>query len=150
MFEHLDKVPWHKLTHCYGPATDAMRWIPALASEDDGLRSEAVYGFLHSSVCHQYTTYPATPHVIPFVIEALRDPMVSGRPVLEGGRERMRAALFDFLHACAVGSRREDAVGRALVTARELYAEHVADDDPSTARAARSLLRFCDGQPAAG
>src|ERR1700712_5035452 len=77
MFEHLDKIPWHALAHAYGPATDATKWIPALASDDENLRSEAVYGFLHSSICHQYTTYSATPHVIPFVVEALRDPTVS-------------------------------------------------------------------------
>ena len=150
MFDQLDQVPWHRLAHCYGPATDAMQWIPALASEDEDLRSEAVYGFLHSSVCHQYTTYSATPHVIPFVIEALRDPVVSGRQVFAGGRDTMRASLFDFLHACAVGSRREDDVGRSLMTARDLYAAHVADDDPGTAGNAQALLRFCDGLPAAG
>lgn len=149
MFEHLDKVSWHTLTHAYGPATDATKWIPALASEDEDLRSEAVYGFLHSSICHQYTTYPATPYVIPFVIEALRDPVVSGRPVFDGGGS-MRTAMFDFLYACALGSRRDDRVGVALVQARDVYAAHVSDEEPETARYAQALVRFCDAGPTAG
>jgi len=84
MFEHLESIPWGQLSHAFGPATDAPQWIRALASADADQRSAAVYHFLLSSAFHQYTLYSATPHVIPFVIEALRDPTLSSRGTDKG------------------------------------------------------------------
>jgi hypothetical protein len=147
MFEHLDSIPWGQLSHAYGPATDAPHWIRALASDDADERTEAVYHFLLSSAFHQFTLYSATPHVIPFVIEALRDPAVSERPVGEDGDPLMKEDLLCFLRACAEASRLTDDVGRAIAAGRELYALYARDPGARTREYAEKVLAFCDGHP---
>jgi hypothetical protein len=147
MFEQLDSIPWVQLSHAYGPATDAPRWIRALASDDADERTEAINHFLLSSAFHQYTLYSATPHVIPFVIEALRDPTVSGRPEGEDGDPLMKEGLLCFLRACAEVSRLTDEVGRAIALGREVYAANAHDLSARTREDAEKLLAFCDGHP---
>jgi hypothetical protein len=140
MFDDLRSIPWHRLQHAYGPATDARRWIPALVSDDPDLRDEAVYGFLHSSICHQYTVYSATPYVIPFVIEILRDGTCCDLPVAAG---TLRHALLDFLSACTHAGKTNRPVATALLAGRDVYAVCVSDPVAKIARDARALLEFC-------
>ena len=99
MFDRVHSIPWDTLEHAYGVANDAPEWIFALASEVEDARIEAVCGFLHSSICHQYTTYSATPYVIPFVIEALRDKtlrerMAGGRTILPAEERQLKTMRF--------------------------------------------------------
>ena len=147
MFEQLDNVPWGQLSHAYGPATDAPHWVRALASDHAHQRTEAVYHFLLSSAFHQYTLYSATPHVIPFVIEALRNPAVSSRPVGENGEPLMKEGLLCFLQACARVSRVTDDVGRAIAPGRDVYTNYIRDPGTRTREYAAKLVAFCDGHP---
>ena len=41
MLEGLDHVPWERLEHAYGPASDVPAQIRALASPDPGVRDQA-------------------------------------------------------------------------------------------------------------
>lgn len=150
MFERVDSIPWGRLSHAYGPATDAPQWIRALDSEDADQRSEAVYHFLLSSAFHQYTLYSVTPHVIPFVIEALRDRTLSSRPVMKDGGPVMKEGLLGFLRGCARVSQLTDDVGRAIVPGRDVYASYVDDPGLRTRDHAAKLLAFCDGHATAG
>ena len=150
MFERLHDLPWHQLSHAYGSAADAARWIPALASEDPSEREEAVYGFLLSSVCHQYSLYSATPHVIPFVVEVLADATAAARPIGAPPDDSVGEALLDFVWACTPGSRLAPPVHRAILAGRHVYARYVNAREPKAAKYAAALVQFCNGGPAAG
>jgi hypothetical protein len=107
------------------------------------LRSDAVNEFLLGSAFHQYTLYPVTPYVIPFVLEALGDPNVSEKPVFEDGEPRMKQELLCFLQACARVSGGSDDVGRALLRGRNIYERYATDPAARTREYAQRLLAFC-------
>ncbi|WP_406299685.1 hypothetical protein OG948_31390 [Embleya sp. NBC_00888] len=71
MLVGLDEVDWPTLSHAYGPADDVPELLRAAASDDEELRSEAVYE-LFGTVWHQGTVYSATPYAVPFVAELAR------------------------------------------------------------------------------
>jgi hypothetical protein len=69
----IDKVPWSKLDHAYGPATDVPDLIHALLSPNSQVRSDA-WLKLHGNIWHQGTIYEATAHTVPIFLELLRQP----------------------------------------------------------------------------
>lgn len=73
MLERLDEVQWAKLTHAYGEASDVPAQLRALASSDDERRAHALHE-LFGNVFHQGTRYPASAHVVPFLLEMLQAP----------------------------------------------------------------------------
>ena len=77
----LDDVPWSALTHAYGSAADVPALIRSLASSDDVERRDA-YDELYTNIWHQGTVYEATIHVLPFLVELLRDPSTPNRGTL--------------------------------------------------------------------
>lgn len=141
MFENIGRVEWGKLEHAYGRATDAPRWLRALAGDVEAERDEAVAGFLLSSVFHQYTLYSATPHVIRFVIELLQYPDVCARPALGAPLKR---ELLGFLRACSSCSRGVPDVESALRAGATTYTQFSHDRDEATAEAASVLAAFCN------
>jgi hypothetical protein len=143
MLENLDRVDWGNLEHAYGRATDAPRWLAALASEDEDEREEAVGGFLNSSVFHQYTLYSATPHVIPFVIELLQYPDVCRRPAFGGPLKR---ELLNFLRACSSCCRGVPDVEASLLAGAPAYRRFCDDEDEASASVAKTLIAFCDSR----
>jgi hypothetical protein len=68
MLQGLDQVPWADLEHAYGSAADVPDLLRKLLDPDPKERSQ-VLETLYSNVFHQGTRYPATAHVIPFLIE---------------------------------------------------------------------------------
>ena len=150
MFEGLDAVPWREVRHAYGWAVDAPMWIRLLDSEDPNLRADAICDFLFSSAFHQYTLYPATPFVIPFVIEALQSPSLCARD--NGIGDPIRWHLLHFVRRCAEGGQRSipgrphpkaPTIEEAVLSGAEVYAAHTNDREPTVAETARWLVDWC-------
>jgi tetratricopeptide (TPR) repeat protein len=78
LLQGLDAVPWANLEHAYGPATDVPDLLRKLLDPDPKVRSETLWT-LYGNVFHQGTRYPATPYVIPFLIELCASPAVPNR-----------------------------------------------------------------------
>ena len=78
MLQGLDAVPWADLEHAHGSAADVPALLRKLLDPDPKERSE-VLRTLYSNVFHQGTRYPATPYVIPFLIEMCASPEVPNR-----------------------------------------------------------------------
>ncbi|MFG2750800.1 serine/threonine-protein kinase [Streptomyces xanthophaeus] len=66
----LDDVPWHTLTHAYGPAEDVPEQIRALYGDDEETADEAVHE-LYGNIHHQGTVYPASAPAVPFLAHAV-------------------------------------------------------------------------------
>ncbi len=77
-FDGLDDVPWARLKHAYGEASDVPGQIRDLLSENAEERDEALHE-LFGNIWHQGTVYEATRHALPFLIEALRNERLKER-----------------------------------------------------------------------
>src|SRR5512145_3027057 len=137
MFDQLDNVPWNQLTHCRGPASDAPGYIRDLNSNDEKARVFAVDDFLFDRIIHQYTLYPATPRVVPFIIEALADPALGMRRY---GETLMKTELLNFLHVCAMVSFHNDDVGREVIKGKSVFMNFTEDPDQDTRKYALELV----------
>jgi hypothetical protein len=71
-------VPWSTLEHAYGTAEDVPNLLGKLLQSDEKVREDAWY-HLYGNVFHQGTRYPATPYVIPFLIEMCASPEILKR-----------------------------------------------------------------------
>ena len=78
MLDGLNDIPWSELEHAYGTASDVPDLIRALVNPDPKVRSNTMWT-LYGNVFHQGTRFPATPYVIPFVIELCGRPEVFNR-----------------------------------------------------------------------
>jgi hypothetical protein len=78
VLERLDEVPWDTLEHAYGTAEDVPGLLRQLLSPHPKLRAEAQHA-LYGNIFHQGTRYPATPYVIPFLIEMCAEPSTPER-----------------------------------------------------------------------
>jgi hypothetical protein len=92
MLEGLNKIEWSKLTHAYVEASDVPNLLRQLASGAVEERESARH-VLHGNIWHQGTDYEATACAIPFLIELLAAPTVTGK-----------AELLIFLSLCANGN----------------------------------------------
>ena len=71
MIDGLDDVPWAKLQHAFGSASDVPSLLQSLVSANAGVRDEALTE-LCNSILHQGTVYEATPYALPFLIRLLQ------------------------------------------------------------------------------
>ncbi len=78
MLDALDDIDWKSLEHAYGSAEDVPELIRQLLVQDSKVRAQVMWT-LYGNVFHQGTRYPATPHVIPFLIELCADPTILDR-----------------------------------------------------------------------
>lgn len=78
MLDGLDDVPWAELEHAYGAAEDVPGLLRQILVDDPKVRERVMFT-LYGNVFHQGSRYPATPYVIPFLIEMCADPSVPGR-----------------------------------------------------------------------
>jgi len=78
LFEGLDDVAWHSLSHAYGPADDVPGLLRNLASDDANVRSEAMHA-LYGNIWHQGTVYEATAFAVPFLLELVQDESIAAR-----------------------------------------------------------------------
>ena len=104
MLDHLDDIPWERLTHGYGSAADVPDLLrslrtapPDMAGEDAPLRQ------LFSNIWHQGTVYEATAHAVPFLIELAACPRVPDR-----------LGILELLAAIATGRSFRDVHGNSL------------------------------------
>jgi hypothetical protein len=114
VLEGLRDINWAGLTHAYGPATDVPDLLRALAAPPDAVEEEDTAGgedplsLLCNLVNHQTSIYPATPFVVPFLVE-----------LLAAGPPERRASLLYTLTTFAgyAGPAPPDPFGRAPVAA---------------------------------
>jgi hypothetical protein len=78
MLGGLDAVAWAELKHAYGSAADVPDLLRKLVDPDRKVRQDTMWA-LYANVFHQGTRYPATPYVIPFLIELCASPVVPER-----------------------------------------------------------------------
>ena len=70
-FHRLRAVPWSKLGHAYGPASDIPFFLRLLCHPRYTER-HAVLDTLYSNIYHQGSLYSATPFALPFMMDMLR------------------------------------------------------------------------------
>jgi hypothetical protein len=78
MLENLDQVPWKKMRYAGGSAAEVPGLLRGLASEDEGVRREAL-GRLHGEICDQGSRWEATGLAVPFLFELVLDPATRDR-----------------------------------------------------------------------
>lgn len=135
MLEGLDHIDWHKHAHAHGPATDIPRLLRGLAADDKKTRTRALSG-LFNSITHQGGAYEATAVVVPFLIELLAEPSVSGK-------EHIVMLLADVARAVG-GTDQYRAQARGTVaTGTSLYIRLLADNRAPLRFNAPYLLAAC-------
>lgn len=104
LLDGLEKVDWSRLHHAYGPAVDVPSLLRALVDPKATLPAkrmakgdtfdQAVW-ILWGNVFHQGSVWQASAHVVPFLVEILRD----------GPRDDVRLPRFllRYLHHLAMG-----------------------------------------------
>jgi hypothetical protein len=112
MLEGLDEIPWERLHHAYGEASD----VPAILRDAAEGNAEAIRE-LFSNIWHQGTVYEATAHAVPFVAELLELPHVD------------HASLLLLLQLIASGASYTDA-----------HSARASCDDATEAKVARELV----------
>lgn len=75
MFDGLNEIPWHELSHAYGDADDVPELLRALhAAPPDPEPDADPLCDLNGNILHQGTIYEATSYAVPFLIEIVADP----------------------------------------------------------------------------
>jgi hypothetical protein len=78
LFSAIDSVPWPRIEHSFGPATDVPDLIRGLTSPDVNVRNDA-WSKLHENIWHQGTIYEATSYAVPVFLELLQQPATPGK-----------------------------------------------------------------------
>jgi hypothetical protein len=140
VLERLDEVPWSTLTHAYGSAADVPELLRGLASADPDER-EAALSELHGNAWHQGAVYPATPHLVPFLLELLAEPELPGK-----------AGLLRYLGRLAQGESEEPGLAARVADAvrqgTPIYEVLQDDPTPDVGPAAAALLADLGGAAA--
>jgi HEAT repeat protein len=71
VLDGLEDIPWAKLRHAFGSASDVPSLLRSVASPDAQVRSKAL-AELWNNIWHQGTVYEATPYALPFLIGLLQ------------------------------------------------------------------------------
>lgn len=94
-FDGLDEIPWHTLTHAYGPAFEVPKDIRRLTSSNAQYRENALWQ-LFGSIYHQGTLYPATAAAAPFILQILANTSLPNRAQISELLESLaESAAFD-------------------------------------------------------
>jgi hypothetical protein len=121
MLERLDQVPWADLEHAYGSAKDVPDLLRQLLDPDPRVRSDTMSS-LYGNVFHQGTRYPATPYVVPFLIELCSEDETPARGDLLGFWKSLITGYF------TVRERPQWGDGRSIHWGDEIQTD--LDDDP--------------------
>ncbi|MDP9796929.1 hypothetical protein J2S43_005441 [Catenuloplanes nepalensis] len=73
MLDGLDDVPWHRLGHAYGTASDVPGQLRDLLSGDVATRGVALWQ-LGGNIVHQGSRFQASAAAVPFLLEILAGP----------------------------------------------------------------------------
>jgi hypothetical protein len=98
MLDHLDDIPWNRLTHAYGHAEDVPDLLRRLRTAPPEITGEeSPLWHLFGNIWHQGTVYQATAYAVPFLIELAASPLVPNR-----------VGILGLLAAIAAGSSYQD------------------------------------------
>lgn len=150
MFAGLDDIDWAAMEHAYGPAIEIPDLLRGLLSEDAASREAALDG-MYGSVHHQGDVYECTAACVPFLLEAVADPLTPDR----GAILELLASIAD-----AGGDLPEEAdeeaswcrnsrlAYRATLVGYPIFLELLADPDPHVRRQAPAALLACSERAA--
>ncbi len=130
----IDAIPWSSLKHAYGSAADAPKYLYDLVNGNEDEIDEAVYGFLHSSACHQYTTYSSTPYVVRCVIGFLNSRLL----LIEQTSE-----ILGFVHACTFSAKDNEFLKAEIMEGSDCFKKYLKHPDSIAVENAKKLLKFC-------
>lgn len=133
-FSDLGSIPWKKLHHAYGPATDVPALLQALmtpeqadpeliaaAAKNNRTLFDHVTWTLWGNVFHQGTVWQATAHVVPFLADILRK---------GPDNPDLQTFLITYLHHLALGYPED--VFPNPPDPDEDFAEVAGQEDPGT------------------
>jgi hypothetical protein len=156
MLEGIDDVPWGRLKHAHGRASDIPKYLRDLASEDEDIAYAAASFGLWDCLCHLGTLYEASRYIIPFLLELLRE----GH--LDGKYNRCDALLYlakcagsanpqagtnlipKWLHGVMPGESGDLDMRDRLVKGTDVYRLFKNDPDPRVRWQATQLSNWCD------
>jgi hypothetical protein len=78
LLQGLDDIPWDKLRHAYGAASDVPALLLALTGADAEERRKTWWD-LYGNLYHQGSIYEATAYAVPFLLELAQAPEVPDR-----------------------------------------------------------------------
>ena len=130
----IDSIPWSSLEHAYGSAEDAPKYLYDLTHGNEDEIDVAVYSFLHSYACHQYTTYSCTPYVVRHVIDFLS----SDLQLIEQTSE-----ILGFVYACTFSANDKELLKAEIINGSECFKNYLKHSDPKAVENAKKLLAFC-------
>lgn len=146
MLEELDAIPWGDLSHAYGPADDLPDLLRAIyrggSLQTGSPKAGNPLGELAERIVHQGTLYEATSHVVPFLIDLLRDT-----------KRQHRADFLYLLAWIATGDafdyQLEQATHEAVANGCETYYRIAGrgKEDPFLRHVAASLLTWFGWEP---
>lgn len=161
--EGIDEVPWHELSHAYGPAIDVPRCLRALASSDAGVRDQALWE-LEGSIYHQGDLCDASAPAVKIMLPLIARPELPnrgeilgflaeiaascGEPELVRRGWQQRIAAFPKFHAHLTAQDIErfvqDVVDvrQAFRGCQPLVAPFSQDPDPELRQAAAAILEL--------
>jgi hypothetical protein len=128
MLETLNAVPWDKLGHAYGKASEVPDLIRELASPEQKVYEEAI-GRLWYTVIHQGTVYSSTAYVVPFFCELLEEPEVQNK-----------TELLSYLKTIAQGASYADVHVRKKEQRETLEVQELISEELSWVQAASNAV----------
>lgn len=131
----INDYKWNELEQAYGNAADAPAWLIDLTSEDEDIRDEAIYEFLHSQACHQYTTYSCTPPVVKCVIYILNNHHYEDEDAL--------AEVLGFVQACTYNAKTIETLRAEILKGIYCYSKFVNHNNERVRKEAQKLVEFC-------
>lgn len=138
----INDYKWEDLQQAYGSAEKAPDRLADLMCKDDDLREGAINDFLFSQICHQYTTYSATPPVVKCVIYILNNHDFEDEETL--------ADILGFIEACTHNAKSDFLLRKEILageTCYQRYAQHPANN---VREYSEQLVHFSSGYSADG
>ncbi|MET1257499.1 hypothetical protein [Aliikangiella maris] len=130
----IDSISWADLENAYGSAASAPQSLRALLSDDEDDVDEAIYGFLHSEACHQYTTYSCTPYVVKCVLYILE---------LKEFKDSELGEILGFIQACTYNAREIESLRNEILSGIECYKKYKGRK-ARVGEEATKLVEFCN------
>ncbi len=130
----LEEFEWSNLEHAYGSAEDAPKSLKWLISNNKDDREEAIYGFLHSSACHQYTTYSSTPMVVRCVLYILAHKEFDCDEL---------GQILGFIRACTYSAKNNQKLKEEIVLGESTYKKFSSSENSYVKEQSQKLQTFC-------
>ena len=131
----INSIVWGELEHAYGSAQDSPHHLMNLIKGDEDEIDEAVFGFLHSSACHQYSTYSSTPFIVRSVVSILN---------LKYFEIEQTSEILGFIHACTHSAKEKIELRKEIINGSECFKKYLKHSDPKVVKNAKELITFCE------